>query len=369
MRWLALPLVISLVACTGHSTKGPKDADRGSNDPVVSSFVFFGGCRLAVADLDPVHNPSSANLPELQQTLADLAALPDPPQFWFFVGDLINGFGPSTTLTAQLDGWAQVYSASAASTKLELVPIVGNHEVLSKHTAFGMDIELSNPVANAAWLAWVKAKRFATRAGNGPTNAPPNIDALQDDESSLTYSFDNGGSHYVVLNTDSWTTTPDPSTGSTQIGWIALHWLETDLAAAEANPAIKGIYLFGHKPLVSPSGSTDSAHAINPALAPTMAQLIDKTPKVRGYFTSHVHEWWPSQLPGRGTYQIIAGNGGSPMEPAWTEPSPYFGFTLVRTYASGKVGVISYRRPAPAKYDAPTTTPAVPATELVIYHP
>ena len=101
-----------------------------------------------------------------------------------------------------------------------------------------------------------------------------------------------------------------------------------------------------------------------------MIQLLDQTPKVKGYFTSHAHEWWPTQLPGaRGVWQIIAGNGGSPLETSWTEPAPYFGFTLVKIYASGKVGVTSYRRPAPSPYDAPTTTPATPAPELVISAP
>jgi hypothetical protein len=88
---------------------------------------------------------------------------------------------------------------------------------------------------------------------------------------------------------------------------------------------------------------------------------------VKGYFAAHVHEWFSTQLPGtRGVSQSVAGNGGSQLETTWTEPQPYFGFTLVRIYASGKVGVVSYHRPAPTPYNAPTTTPAVAAPELVI---
>ena len=179
----------------------------------------------------------------------------------------------------------------------------------------------------------------------------------------MTYSFDDGSAHYVVLDTDTWTTTVDPSTGGTQIGWVAVHWLEADLAAAQANPATTAIYLFGHKPLVAPSGSTTSTDAINPALAPAITQLLDSTTKVKGYFTSHAHEWVATQLPGsRGVWQIIAGNGGSPLDASWTEPDPYFGFTVVKTYASGKVGVVSYRRPAPTPYNAPTSTAAQPCS-------
>ena len=367
MRSVALVLVL-LVACSHHANRPP--ADTGgldiSIDPgdyVVSSFVFFGGCRVSKSDLDPTNNPSSANLPELDQTLADLDALADTPRYWFFVGDLVDGLqSGSTTLQTQLAAWADLYHAAPVSSKLDLVPVSGNHEMLYKTNK----MELSNASADGVWTSWLATNGFAKHAGNGPSNAPPNADALQDDQGALTYSFDDGGAHYVVLDTDSWTTTPDPATSDTQIGWIALQWLTQDLAAAQANPSITGIYLFGHKPLIHPSGATDSADAINPALAPAMEQLLDQTPKVKGYFTSHAHLWMTTQLPGRGVFQVIAGNGGSALESSWTEPNPYFGFTVVKTYASGKVGVVSYRRPAPTPYNAPTSTAATPVAEIVI---
>ncbi len=366
------PWLLALVACSHSGSHAPADTggldisiDPG--DHVVSSFVFFGGCRVSKSDLDPVGNPSSANLPELDQTLADLAALPDPPKYWFFVGDLVDNLvSGSTTLQTQLAAWAGIYDAAPISTRIDLVPVTGNHELLYKTSVGGNKVELSNPPADAVWTSWLATNGFARHAGNGPSNAPPNADALQDDQGAMTYSFDDGGAHYVVLDTDTWTTTPDPATNDTQLGWVALHWLAADLAAAQANPAITGIYLFGHKPLLHPSGSTAAADAINPALAPAMEQLLDATPKVKGYFTSHAHLWATTRLPGRGVFQVIAGNGGSALESTWTEPNPYFGFTIVSTYASGKVGVTSYRRPAPTPYNAPTTTPATPAPEIVI---
>jgi hypothetical protein len=338
--------------------------DGSGADPVLTSFAFVGCNRVQKADLDPTSDPSSANLPELQQTLRDLAALADPPKYFFFVGDLVTNLvsGPST-LQTQLDAWAQVWAASPIASHVELVPVVGNHEMLYKDS--NKD-EISNPSADGVWTTWLAANHFGQHAGNGPTDAAPNADALQDDQSALTYSFDDGGAHYVVLDTDSWTTTPDPPTSSTQIGWVAEHWLAADLAAAQANPAITGIYVFGHKPVVAPSTS-GSDGAMNAALVPGIAQLLDRTPKVKGYFGAHVHEWWSTQLPGmRGVWQIVAGNGGSQLDSAWTEPSPYFGFTVVKLYASGKVGVVSYRRPAPSPYDAPTSTAATPTTELTI---
>jgi hypothetical protein len=106
---------------------------------------------------------------------------------------------------------------------------------------------------------------------------------------------------------------------------------------------------------------------MNAALVPGIEQLFNSTPKVKGYFGAHVHERWSTQLPGsHGVWQIVAGNGGSQLETAWTEPHPYFGFTIGRLYASGKVGVVSYRRPAPSPYNAPTSMAAIATPEIVI---
>ncbi len=370
-------LVVALIAACHSSAHSPDagestgdgrtgdGADAGS-DAVVSSFVFVGCNRLQSADLDLTNNPSSANLAELQQDFVDIAALPDHPAYWFFVGDLVTGLDTnSSPLREELDGWAQVYADSHLGSRLELVPVVGNHEMLTKTTVNNVKVELSNHKADEVWAAWAAANQFARHGGNGPTNAGANADALQDDQSSLTYSFDDGSAHFIVLDTDSWTTTPDATTGDTQIGWVAQHWLADDLAAAEANPAITGIYVFGHKPLVAPGTSSDGT--INAAQVVAIEQLLDSTPKVKGYFAAHVHEWFSTKLPGaRGIYQIVAGNGGSELETSWTEPQPYFGFTLVRIHASGKVGVVSYHRPAPAPYNAATTTPAVADPEILI---
>jgi hypothetical protein len=331
----------------------------------VTSFVFVGCNRLAKADWDAQANPSSANLPQLQQTFADVVALPDKPKFFFFTGDLVLALVQGTTnLSSQLAGWASVWNADPIAATVPAVPLVGNHESLYKNDA---GVELSNGPADAVWTAWLLANGFGSHAGNGPTNAPPNADALQDDQSKLSYSFDDSGTHFVVLNTDSWTTTPDPTTGSTQIGWIALQWLTGDLQAAQANASVSRIFVFGHKPILSPVGSTASADAINPALASGIASLLDGTPKVKGYFCAHAHEWDARQLPGsRGVYQIVAGNGGSQLEPGWDASSPYYGFTQARVYQSGRVGVVSYERPVPNPYNASPATPATPVAELTI---
>lgn len=346
------------------SAEGGGRADDAGAESLATSFVFTGCNRVQGGDWDVNLNPSSANLPQLQRTFADVAALADTPKLFFFTGDLVLGLRKgSAELAGQLEGWAAVYEADPIAKKVPLVPLVGNHEVLYTDKASGN--ELSNDKADATWTQWISAHGFDAHAGNGPTNAPPNADALQDDQSKLSYSFDDGANHFVVLNTDTWTTTPAPATGSTAIGWIALAWLEADLAAAQAKAGIAHVFVFGHKPIVAPSGSTSADEAVNPALAANVAALLDRTPKVRGYFCAHAHEWDARKLPGkRGVYQIVAGNGGSKLETKWKDP--YYGFTEARVYTSGRVGIVSYGRPVPTPYTASPAFAASPAPERTI---
>jgi hypothetical protein len=215
----------------------------------------------------------------------------------------------------------------------------------------GSKVEIQNGAADAIWTTWLGANGFDAFAGNGPTTAAPNADALADDQSKLSYSFDDGDVHYVVLNTDTWTSTSNVTTGSTQTGWVALHWLEADLAAAQAKASTKHVFLFGHKPIVSPLAGAGPDDAINATFTTSLEQLLGANDKVRGYLCAHAHEWDARKLPGTGArsvYQVIAGNDGSQLEFGWI-PS-YYGFTVARVYTSGRVGITSYQRPVPNPY-------------------
>lgn len=347
----------------GNGDGGGSDGQAPAGD-VALSFVFVGCNRISKADWDPATNPSSANVAQLQQTLTDIAALPRTPKFVFFTGDLVLGLNKDNSiLGAQLAGWSQLYKAHPVSSKVEVIPIAGNHEMLIKDKAAG--VELSNPGADQVWTQWLTASGFGARAGNGPTNAAPNADALQDDQSKLSYSFDASGAHFVVLNTDTWTTTG--SSNATELGWIALSWLKADLAAAQANAQISSIFVFGHKPIVSPKGSTLADDAINPALTAGLVAALDGTPKVKAYLAAHAHEWDARKLTGaRGVHQVIAGNGGSALEVGWAASPPYFGFSEARVHTNGSVGIVSYQRPVPSPYNSPTVAAAKPAPELTI---
>jgi hypothetical protein len=107
----------------------------------------------------------------------------------------------------------------------------------------------------------------------------------------------------------------------------------------------------------------DGAHTAH-TFTSALESLLDQTTKVRGYFCAHAHLWDATRLPGpRGVYQVVAGNGGSPVESSWA--APFYGFTEVRIYSTGKVGVVSHERPVPSPYDGPAS-PTTPRNEVVI---
>lgn len=372
MRRIALAVGLVAVACGSNPASGTPLPDggvdapppQGDSGPLMTSFAFVGCNRLDKGDWDPVANPSSANVPQLSQTFADLAATSPLPQLFFMTGDLVLGLSDAPTLSGQLAAWTPLWKASKPTT---LVPLPGNHEMLVKQKVNGTTVEVSNPGADAAWTQWLSASGFGAFAGNGPTMGSDPGDALKDDQSALSYSFDQGGLHFVLLNTDTWTSTADAAT-LTKIGWIPLQWLKSDLAAAQANASVSAIFVLGHKPLVSPKGDTAYDATVEASLVPAIEQLLDANAKVKAYLAAHAHSWDAQKLPGaRGVYQIVAGNGGSAPSGSWA--NPFFGFTEVRVYEGGRVGVVSHQRPVPTPYSSAAVSKAVAGAELLIAGP
>jgi hypothetical protein len=347
----------------------PGQGDRSGRDRVRLSFVFIGCNRIQKHDWDPADNPSSANLPQLRQSFADIAG-PDRvlnpiPPYFFFTGDLVLNLAADdgSTLRQQLDAWVDLYHTdpSGISGKTTLVPLPGNHEMLQEVGSGDTKVEILNPATDAVWVDWLSTNGFDRFAGNGPTNAGPNSDLLEDDQSQLTYSFGVGDVHFVLLNTDTWN-----MTGS--IGWIAYHWIEQDILRAQRDRRIRSIFVLGHKPIIAPVVAAGPDSAIVNPLGFQLAMLLNRNPKVMAYLAAHAHAWEIGRLGGpRSAWQVIAGNGGSRLESRWNPPGgPYYGFTLVRVYESGRVGITRYTRPVPPVYDQGPTVPAQPQREILI---
>src|SRR5262249_51646303 len=83
---------------------------------------------------------------------------------------------------------------------------------------------------------------------NGPTTAPPNLDHVARNESQLSFSFLDGASLFVVVDTDTYEGGNLPS----DTGLVPLNWLQEMLVAANADPSIHDVFVFGHRPIDSP---------------------------------------------------------------------------------------------------------------------
>jgi hypothetical protein len=360
-------------------------ADR-AQDPLKLSFVFMGCNRIQHSDWKTIKkdDPSSANLPQLGQTFQDIAQLQPQPSFLFFTGDLVVNLeaDDGKTLKKQLEAWTELYKASPVAGKLTLIPLPGNHEMLEKvHEDKDDDdkVEVPNPATDAPWLKWLRESgldHFA-RVANGPTNASPNPDQLVDDQSAMTYSFDVGDIHFVVINTDTLNSVINKDTGAPFIGWVPYHWIEQDVRSAQANPQVSAILLIGHKPIIKhPKAEEDAIlNTSKHPLGDNLLALFRANDKVRAYLCAHEHLWDASRLEkAPHVWQVIAGNAGSQLSSKWKPPGgTFFGFSKINIYASGKIGLVGYQRPTPAppqKYFE--GTPAAPAAaqpqpEIVLF--
>ncbi|MEO8620980.1 MAG: metallophosphoesterase [bacterium] len=335
----ALTLLMSSVAAVSCST-ATTDAAVDPN-AVAYSFAVIGCNRLAAPESLGV--VSTANVEQLNRTFADIAAMSVKPNFLFFAGDMVFGYtNDSTALDRELKGWIGLYQASPlASSGVELVTIPGNHETdnLAK---------VAVPSAERVWLRDMAA--YIGRGGNGP--AAGGADALQTDQSKLTYSFDFKDAHFLLLNTD-----------PVGADWhVPTKWVTTDLAAARTR-GVKHIFAIGHKPAYSyPTVATDGLAFDIPARDAYWNVLVAN--QVEGMFSAHNHEYYRAQPTGK-TWQVIAGNGGTPLDATLdvTIPSTgkYYGFTVVSVTNSGRVFSKSYGRDVPAAGYA-ATAPATPAT-------
>lgn len=327
------------------------------------SFVTFGCNRIQESDWKTMEaeNPSSANLPQLRQTLQDIASLDPLPRYFFFTGDLVVNLKADNgkRLRDQLNAWAPLYTGSPLYRRTTFVPLPGNHEMLQKDA---QDNEVPNPACDPVWIAWLHANHLHHLAGNGPVPNRTNRDRLVDNQSEITYSFDRGDTHFVLLNTDT-LNQPD------QTGWIPYHWIKADLEKAQRRSRTARIFVLGHKPIVPPQANPQPDDAIlsnsTYPLGDQLLALLQRTPKVVAYFCAHSHEWQARQLGHHGPWQVIAGNGGSKLEGSWQPPGgTFYGFTQVRVYHGGKVSVTSYGRCVPDPYFS-GTDPNCPVTAAV----
>jgi hypothetical protein len=311
-------------------------------------FAFVGCNRIGFNELSS-DNPSSANRQQLLQTCRDLAA--DPPAYLFLVGDIVTNYGEgSATLRGQLEPWVELYRGTElADSPTVMVPMVGNHEVLSsrQNPETGLWKDYPNP---ATLPVWEELMAPYLRWSDGPTTEGPNHDGLTHDQSRLTFTVRHGGVLFLCLNTDTFI-------DDTTIGDVPLHWIEEQLARASADPGVDHVFVLGHKPVLRPDLPGDIIRA---GEEEALDRMLADCPKLRAYLTAHYH-LWDCRRTRQGVLQVIAGNGGTaPSGQFNADGRGYFGYTVVELLSDGSMSLESWGRPIPEPYHSEHPQP--PAT-------
>lgn len=263
------------------------------------SFVFTGDSTLEPAPylyfspLNPKYNASagaaafanisstSPNTRALSRILLEVSA--QRPQMFVTGGNMTKGFGSSadpvvnaSALQSQYrygrDLMASLFEPSLLNPAgIYVLPVPGEREMADQiTTASSISLNglsytsLGNKVSTQAnEQIWVKNMqdlildnfRFGvllTPKGLALASFDPNNYPLIGSENNiftsqkyLSYSFEIGSSHFVVINTDP--ANPNDPVNSTTYS-APTNWLKQDLAAAHARTAIKHIFIFGHRP-------------------------------------------------------------------------------------------------------------------------
>ncbi len=349
---LMTPLLLSIV---GAASAAPVSFSS-PGDPVSVSFAFFGCNRVEKDEVEAgkVTNPSTANRPELLANFRDIASVTPRPAFTVAGGDIVMNYvdDQGQALRRQLDAWSKV----VGKPKPSVIAVAGNHELNRKVDK----LKLGNPPTDPIWSQWVKRNGLVP-VSNGPNPKLDKWDNLIDDQRSLSFSFNKNGVHFVLLNTDTRVSRVDPATGQPFIGWIPLAWVSNDIRRAQADPGVKTIIVMGHRNLIDPAQVKGDAPIAKPA-ADALVSVFASAPKVKLYVCAHVHAYDVRKIEGTSAVQLVCGNGGSKLEKDWSpDGGPFFGFSIVNVYRSGRVGWQSYQRPVPEKEDVNGRTPAAVA--------
>jgi hypothetical protein len=347
VKFIAAGLMLLLASCNDSKKETDKPLAESSailtNDPVVYSFAFMGCNRVDRGDSS---NASTANVLALQSIFNDITVLKNKPSVFFLLGDIVLGESDTKDLNSQLQAWLAQYKdtkfSSISTSGIEVVAVPGNHEMLDGS---------EKPLYGSAdvWLKYMSPFMPSDRKQIANTASLDN---------RMTFSFVRNNTAFIVMNTDSY----NPPTKQNPQGLEGivptdsiLNWVND----FKANKAIEHIFVLGHKPYYV-SGKSCTGHKGLPE-GPVLWPAFNNAGVV-AMLSAHEHDYQRWQLPAdTGTYQIIAGNGGSQGE------ATFFGYTIINILKSGKVQLVSrgftkqkhgkyYRLPYPVDFSTRDST-------------
>lgn len=346
---LLFAALVALLFTSCESTPEPSENETdvvidADEDVIVNSFVFVGCNRLWWKDVNKTS--SSANSNVLKNIFKHVESSSIKTDYFFFLGDIVNGEADTATLNQQLSDWNKEYNAGKfsdfKSTGIKMIAVPGNHEMLDQQ-------EQSLSGTTDIWMKYM-AQYMPANRDNVP-NSP---------DDRMTYGFTDRNIGFVVLNTDTYNTDKKESV-------IPYDWVKKQVAKYKNDPAIEHIFVMGHRPFYTNCldyGDTltcpeDNAHECIRNTTHSGVRYPEKSNSVWQSFednnvismlSAHVHQYQRLQ-PNQKTYQLVAGNGGSPLH--HKTPPKFFGYTRINIYASGRVEMISEGYDAPYPYDRP----------------
>lgn len=339
---LSLALCCLLAACGPQQKSQLNDAPE---DPIAISIAFIGCNRIAYKDRKE-SNASKANVPALKRIFEELTAMDRQPDLLFFLGDMVLGESDTAAMNTQLAAWVAQYKdpsfSGIASTDIELVAVTGNHEMLFYDVKSKGEYPLAG--ATEVWL------RYMTEFMPDDRDKVP-YDTLIN---GATFSFIRDSVAFVVMNTDTYNA-PEPGEQFGKEGLVPADWINQKIKEYASSEAVKHVFTVGHRPYYV-DGAYDTLHGGFPDGPKVWPSMVKN--KVVAMLTAHQHKYQRWQPEGEGTYEVIAGHGGTYSG----DSTPlFYGYSLVNVYENERIELITkgWDLPDPTWSSAPqnpTTT-------------
>lgn len=333
-----LLLAAIVVSCNSNVTKKEdniktKPLSSIKKDSVTYSFVFLGCNRVdRHQEYDSTAtNASTANLYAMKRIWNEVSNLDKKPDIFFFLGDMVLGESNSVKLDSQLKAWVELYNDTSFSgintSGIETVAVPGNHEMLYYH-----DYRVPNhdewPLKGATKLWMQHMKEFMPKdrevvTGNDSVN------------NQMTFAFRRKNIGFILMNTDTYNSPTNKNPHGLE-GQIPTNWIINKVEEYKKDSSIDHIFVLGHKPYyIYNAGkiTPETGHGGLPEGPILWPKLREND--VIAMLSSHKHDYQRMQPGGDKTYQVIAGNVGSPGE------ATFFGYTKIDVMSSGEIQLTS----------------------------